>query len=176
MRTCPIIPSMTWFSKASQSINSLIWNCSAPDGRGHYSNKPTKECQYAIKIATRKLTGYPNIHHMCQMTLEALHSLRQLGGIGIWGGERGFKWEGNDVWHVGMKNWMMKPVCLYTNKPCCPSPKPHSGTNYYWPSHHDEKSNLAPLQKTFFNHLLGNWLGTLYKKLFSLHLGIIKDP
>ena len=119
------------------------------------------------KIATRKLTGYSNIHHMRQMMLEALHSLRQFRGIGIWGGEHGFEWEGNDVWHVGMKNWMKKSVCLYTKRPCCPSPKPHSGTNSYWPSHHNEKSNSAPLQKNFFQIIYSGTDSGPYTKNFS---------
>ena len=44
MHNCPIIPSMTWFSRASRSISSCIWNCSAPDGRGHNSSRPMKIC------------------------------------------------------------------------------------------------------------------------------------
>ena len=54
MHNCPIIPSITWFSRASQSISSHIWNCSAPDGRGHDSNKPMKDsCQYNASCRCR---------------------------------------------------------------------------------------------------------------------------
>ena len=97
MRNCPIIPSITWFSNARQSISSLIWNCSAPDGRGHNSNKPTKECQYAIKTATRKLTGHSNVDDMGQVALKALHCLRQFRRVCIGGGERGLEGEGDNV-------------------------------------------------------------------------------
>ena len=42
---------------------------------------------------------------MRQMVLEMLHGLHQLGGISIRGGEGRLKWEGDDIQHVGIKNW-----------------------------------------------------------------------
>ena len=75
----------------------------------------------------------------------------------------------------GMKNWKTKAIYLYTaQRPHHPLLKPCSRTKSYWPSHCAEKWTQRSYKKNFFNCLLGNQLGTLYKKLFSLHSGITK--
>ena len=106
MHNCPIIPSITWFSNARRSISSHIWNCSAPDRRGHNSSRPMRRQTSAgrPRLGKRTLTGYPNVHYMRQMMLEALHSLRQFRGISIGGREHRLEREGDDVRHGRMRN------------------------------------------------------------------------
>ena len=73
-----------------------------------------KSARHRRTLTKGELTGYMNIDDMCQMALEMLHGLCQLGGIGIRGGEGGLEGERNDVWHVRMKDWKTRRSLLYT--------------------------------------------------------------
>ena len=76
---------------------------------------------------------------------------------------------------MGMKVTTPQDGRFYVVQAATPlSPKPCSGMEPYWPSHHAEKSSLAPIQKLFLTVYSGTDSGLYTKKLFSLHSGITK--
>ena len=81
-------PFYNLVSKARWSINSLIWNCSAPEGTGHNSSKPITRVSTCYQGSViNGLTGHPNVYYIHQMVLETLHSLCQFGCVHIKGPE-----------------------------------------------------------------------------------------
>ena len=171
MCNCPIIPSITWFSRASWSISSCIWKCSTPDRRGHDSNKPMRK-QLSVQSqpqTVKPLTHHPNVNYMGQMALQVLHCLCQLGGVCIGQGECRLEGERDDVrQNEELNNASQLP--LYCSLPIAKTMLWKRILLACW------EIKLSTLTKNFFQLLTQGLTWECIQKTFPTPLGNHKDP